>query len=592
MDIYRKYFSAIALFLLTWSTAQAYTMPVGIPDTEIAFDQTAPDRPLDWSSEIKGYYYINATNGSNSMTYGSESQPRKSIPWPVPAGSYVEIEGSYSVTSGGSIKIYGQGTNDNWVAGESGPVWVTSSKNEKGYFTSAKTIIWGKNIFITDLIFKEKSTIQVGSLASGYTANNIVISNNEIIGYSSMGNGELLSAKGNKDSKTENIIFYNNIVRDAGDLESTSDIDAGLIGAAGYVSYIWILNNTGYNSSGSGLQVNPSKPREASHNIYAGNNEFYNVRQSGLIVKYATDVVFSSNYVHNVISTSWSPSKGLAAQYEPDGLWIINNIIHDVEYGIRVASTNSIDDTTLKIYLINNIIYNVETSKTVGTSSSWESAAIHLQGGDEKYVYNNLIYNAPNGIDLSNTSGYTEVKNNIIENLTSSHSPDESGYHIWSENLSASSNVSISNNYLGLNSSEQIKVKITSSTYTSSTLLNSALQSNAADLVYNISGNDDIAGNIINNFIDFEGNNLDIFDAITNIDSITAYDTKMKDGGYDISDILDTTMSETLYGEIIDKDILGNPRKIGSIDIGPFEASTSQTTSLPTPPGSLSVTNK
>jgi len=66
----------------------------------------------------------------------------------------------------------------------------------------------------------------------------------------------------------------------------------------------------------------------------------------------------------------------------------------------------------------------------------------------------------------------------------------------------------------------------------------------------------------------------------------------MKDGGYDISDILDTTMSETLYGEIIDKDILGNPRKIGSIDIGPFEASTSQTTSLPTPPGSLSVTNK
>ena len=591
MDIFKKYLLAILCFF-AWSNTQAYTMPVGIPDTEISFDQSIPERPSDWSSEIKGYYYIDATNGSNSMTYGSESQPRKSIPKPVPAGSYIEIAGNYDIKSGGVIQIYGHGTNEVWTAGETGPVWITSSKKDTGYFTSAKTVIWGENIYITKLTFKEESSIQVGSKSSGYAASNIVIRNNEIIGFTSMGNGELLSAKGNENSKTEYIIFYNNIIRDAGDIDSTSDIDAGLIGASGYVSNIWILNNTGYNASGSALQINASKPRSACYNIYAGYNEFYNVRQSGMWVKYASNIVFSSNYIHDIISTTWSPAKGFGGQYEPDGLWIINNIVHDVEYGVRIASTNSVDDTTIKIFVIDNIIYNVETEKSVGTTSSWESAAIHLQGGNERYVYNNLIFNAPNGINLSNTSGYTEVKNNIIEDLTSSHSSDESGYHIWSENLSDSSNISISNNYLGLNSSEQIKVKITSSTYTSSTSLNSALQSNAGDLVYNISGNDGIAKNIINNFIDFEGNNLDIFNAITNIDTITAYDTKIKDGGYDITDILETTMSEKLSGEKIDQDILTNTRKVGSIDIGPFEASTSKNITLPNAPGSPSVITK
>jgi hypothetical protein len=594
MNIFKKYLLTI-LLLFTWSSAQAFTMPVGIPDTEIAFDQTIPDRPSDWNSEIKGYYYIDATNGSNSMTYGSESQPRKSIPKPAPAGSYIEIAGEYAIKSGGVIQIYGQGTSDVWAAGETGPVWITSSENDPGNFISGKTVIWGDNIFVTNLTFKEKSSVQVGSRASGYAANNIVIRDNEIIGYLTMGNGELLSAQGAESSPTKNIIFYKNTVRDAGDINNATDVDAGLISVQKYASNIWILNNIGYNASGSALQINPSAPRSACYNIYAGYNEFYNVRQSGMWVKYASNVVFSTNYVHNIISTSWSNAKGFGGQYEPDGLWIINNIVHDVEYGVRVPSTNSVDDTTLKIYVIDNIIYNVNTEQSVGTSSAWESAAIHLQGGDERYIYNNLIYNAPNGINLSNTAGYTEIKNNIIEDLTSSHSTDETGYHIWSQNLSNASNISISNNYFGVDSSDQIKVKITSSTYTSSTSLNSALQSNSDELVYNVSGNENVVENIINNFIDSEGSNLNIFNAITNIDNIdyiAAYNTKMKDGGYDISNILETTMSETLSGEKIDQDILSNTRKIGSIDIGPFEASTSESVTLPNAPGNPSVVNK
>lgn len=551
------------------NNAWAYTMPVGIPDTSIDFEQTAPLRPNDWSKEVAGYYYIDMENGSYAAEFGSETTPRKRIPNPIPAGSYVEIAGNYSAASGGVIPIFSQGTNDDWEAAKSGPVWITQSKNKQGAFTRHKVVVWGDNVFLTNMTFKDKSLLQVGSHTTGYPVKNIVVKETEIIGYVELTSGSLLSVLGAAESASENVILYNNIVRDAGDISSPKDLDAGLIEIAGHTSNIWALSNTGYNASGSGLQINPSPPRTATHNVYAGNNEFYNVRQSGLWVKYAQDVVFSNNYIHDIISTPWSPSKGIGGQYEPEGLWIVNNRVHDVEYGIRIPSTNNLGDTKLKIYVIGNILHNISTQKDVGTMSAWESAAIHLHGAEEHYIYNNLILNAPNGINISTSNGKTIIENNIMLDLTEGHSIGEYGYHIWSEGKRDNETILINNNYFDSN----MKVRLVNDIYETTELLRETGNLN------NQRGPTIILNDNINSIIDSGS-----------ADEIAS--EYIKDQGKNINFTLITTYKNRFPGTNgIDLDFLNNPRSLDeSIDIGPFEQDgTVPEVSIPAKPGNIEI---
>ncbi|MCG6201303.1 right-handed parallel beta-helix repeat-containing protein [Psychromonas antarctica] len=528
-------------------SANSYVMPIGIPEAKIKFTETSPARPSNWSIEVPGYYYINYQNGNDAFPFGSELLPRKTIPKILPAGSYVEIAGEYYYTSGGVIKVYGEGTIDQWKANVAGPIWITGAKDNPGRFINAKTLVWGSNIYLTDMIIEKNSKIQVGSGTDGYAANNIVIKNNSFIGTLEMGNGALLSVLGAKNTPSKNIILYDNSLKDAGDINNETDIDAGLIVISGYSSYIWALKNIGQNASGGGLQINPRPPRDASHHIYAGNNEFFNVRQGGLWVKYATNVVFSSNYVHDIISTPWSPAKGLGAQYEPNGLWIINNRIHDVEYGIRIPSTNNIDKLSLKVYIIGNIIYNIHTESEVGTSSAWESAGIHIQGADERYIYNNLIYNAPNGINVSATSGQTTIKNNIVLKVNNGHAAGEQGFQVWSEHHNSLPDISISNNFFNSN---DMKVKLTSQVFTTVNSLNNYLNSK------NYSGSLDIE-------------QLGLTNVLTN--GFT--ENTLWDFGVNVFPELSTTLAATVDSTLkLNFDILNNSRISGnSVDIGPFE---------------------
>ena len=542
---YMKYSFIVLLFSII-TNAAAYTMPAGIPNPDIDFAKDAPARPSDWSVEVPGYYYIDMQNGSTSVTFGSETKPRKYLPPnPIKAGSYIEIAGNYELSAGGFTRIIANGTDATWVAGQSGPVWVTQAKDKEASFVKRKVLLWGSNIFLTDFTFKEGSLLQVGSSSNGYPAKNIVAKNNELIG--TLTGGTLLRvAGGSKESNTSNIILYNNIVHEAGDIESTFDQDAHVMTVGAHSSNIWVLENKGFNASGSGLQINGAPDRTSTHNIYVGKNEFYNVRQSGLWVKFAKNVVFSNNYIHNIITTPWSVSKGLGAQYEPDGLWLINNVVHDVEYGIRVASTYNVGETELKIYIIGNIIYNVHTKGDVDSVNSWQSAAIHLAGGHEHHVYNNLIFNAPNGITSSSYHHKLFIKNNIIFDLSASHQNENKGYHIWSEGNKGEDKLAIDNNYFGV----ELKIKL------------------------NHTVNETIPQLMTQGYL----NNMTGPIAITtdDIDSITAelltYQN-LKDKGENINNILIAEYQKAFPGEgSIDLDYLNHSRTLGNtIDIGPLE---------------------
>jgi hypothetical protein len=528
-------------------------MPIGIPDAPIDFTQDAPERPSDWSEEVPGYYYVDMTNGSTAQTYGSETLPRKYLPKPIPAGSYVEVAGSYSNASGGVIQIYAEGTDEAWVANTSGPAWITSAPDTSNVFTDHKIVFWGENAFLTDVIAEEGSSIQVGSMAEGYAAKNMVVRNCEVIGQLTSTGGNILLASGNENSTTENVVFYNNVGHDTGDITSEDDIDTGVMAVTGYCSKIWILENTGYNAAGSGLQINASQPAVACQNVYAGNNEFYDVRQSGMWVKFAINVVFSSNYIHDIISTSWSPAKGMGSQYEPHGLWMINNHIHGVEYGVRIASTYSTDDDK-KIYIIGNVIHDVASVQSpddVGGTNSWQSAGIHIVGGQYHYIYNNLIYDAPNGIDFSSQGEHTYVSNNMIFDLSSGHDEGEYGRAIWTEYQTLDEAIFISNNYFD----ENVFVQLKTVRYYGTEAIDALGDDNN-----NIMGTQFISDSDVT--------------AILSAESSEGYDfSEVLDLGTDVDDILSTEFNAAIpLIPSINKDILNKVRNQGaSIDIGPFE---------------------
>lgn len=603
-----KYLS-VSMVLLAYRPivlAQEMTMPVAIPHTTIDFMQSAPTRPSTWDEGTPGYYYINSASGTDSNnSYGSESTPRKTLPKPIPAGSYVEIAGEYSYTSGGVIKIYAQGTSDDWKAGVSGPVWITSAQTSPAYLINSKAIAWGKNLFLTDINVKDGSRVQIGSSSDGYPAENIVIRNSEIVGTESMGNSSLLSVAGTEDDNAKNIILYNNVIRDAGNIDVATDVDAGLVIINGYSSYVWVLDNHGYNASGSALQINAKPPKEACHHIFAGNNHFHHARQSGLWIKYATDVVFSSNYVHHIKSTTWSPSKGIGGQYEPNGLWIINNLIHDVEYGVRLASTTNIDDSEsdsdLEVYVLGNIIFNTQPQQkadnpgdenlaSIGTDSAWESAAIHLHGGQERYIVNNLLFNNSNGINHSRSADITVVKNNIIIDTDNGHQAGVSGYHVLSDQSMDLDNMAICNNYfddgvagdddketyinMSGNITERIATFNTAVAPLNTTTTNGRL--NCLNVAKDIIDDPVIDSPEYGEKSEIESAILAVIDS-SNITGIT-------DSGADpyvtLSPIFDVLVkdidSETGQTTSIKYDYLGSPRIVGEIDIGPLERQSSE----------------
>ncbi|RJG37985.1 right-handed parallel beta-helix repeat-containing protein [Motilimonas pumila] len=487
-------------------------------------------------------------NGSNEMAFGTPSSPRKYMPKQLTAGAYIEISGDYDhgLKPGNYVKLDYQANDEVWIADISGPVWITKAQDKPGEFVKIKVILTGKNIYLTDINFTQGAKPQIGSASNGYPAKNIIIRNIDVTGGISV-NGE------SADSASDNVVIYNSTFHDSGDVNADYDQDAHLVTINAFSSNVWLLGNTLHTASGAGLQIHGGfNNSHNTHSIYVSENEVYNVRQSGLWVKSGKNIIIANNHVHDIIDTPWSVSKGIGAQYEPDGLWIINNYIHGMKYGVRVASTSA-TKWRQKVYVIGNVIHDInaldsEVGPTASTSS-WQPAAIHLASMHEHYIYNNLIFDAPNGINISAPSS-TVIANNIILDVSESHQDGETGYHILAEIQDLNEEVFIENNYFGSN----MNVRVRHQLFDSAAYLNDSLGANENLLGYN--------------FIN-ESNLSDLFKKdIANIEL-----SQIQDRGKDIQDVFIhafTLAFPTTSG--ISHDILGSLRDFGSaVDIGPVE---------------------
>jgi hypothetical protein len=171
------------------------------------------------------------------------------------------------------------------------------------------------------------------------------------------------------------------------------------------------------------------------------------------------DCVFSQNTVHDVINTSWSPSKGLGYQYGPERLWIIYNHVYNCTFG--VAAMSSSGGSGQEAFIVGNVIHDIhhlnDGTSFFAPNSGWSNAGIMLVGVPKQYIVNNTIYNVDAGINSPGPNALY-MENNIIANVV-----EPNCQHVFIE--SSPNNSSISN-CLFYQNGQDIRIRWGSTMYT------------------------------------------------------------------------------------------------------------------------------
>lgn len=417
--------------------------PIGIPDAWVSPDIASPSKPSPWTSEIAGYYFVDWNTGTDSgRTYGSRSAPRKSIPNPIPAGSLVVMaDGSYG--GGIELELQSNGTSGAWVANVSGPAWIVG---DSALGTSMCSIVLrGSYLYIDGLKWDQISNhrIQFSSASVDWSADHMIFRNCDIDGNAQESSYGIIIEGRSEILKTQFIVIYNCVIHDFGDMESAFDPDNNALATGSYVYDIWIIYNEAHTCTagirfGAAGGLDSGDTADKAQRGYIGGNVVHDILQSGLFVKYSKNVVFTQNWVYNILDTPWSPSKCVGAQYAPKGLWMIFNRLEgnadgDGKFGVYVAATESDPPETWPVYIIGNVISGMRHGTgTYSNDGGNGPGAITLRGSLERYVFNNTIYDCCSGImtDGNIEDSITVFRNNIVAEITEAGSGATAGKHI------------------------------------------------------------------------------------------------------------------------------------------------------------------
>ena len=209
--------------------ATDWSPPIGIPSPSFGIFETAPASPAPWTASTPGFYYVDATNSSSSDSnnpYGTPGKPRRTLPGELPAGSVVELHGSYDT----GHSIVAQGTN-------SRPVYIRGVSVDKRPLVRRGWEIKGTYAILENLEFGPTSDqSNTGSLVIRLPASHIVLRHSDVHGTLKggglgivnweVGYGEIYTGTGVID----NVVIYDNTIHDNGDVLAKTDQDVHGIG--------------------------------------------------------------------------------------------------------------------------------------------------------------------------------------------------------------------------------------------------------------------------------------------------------------------------------------------------------------------------
>jgi hypothetical protein len=405
----------VSLLMVGSSAHAAWTPPLGIPAPSFGITNVARAVPNPWTVATAGFYYVEATKAGATDTsnpYGTPAKPRLTIPTDLPAGSVVELHGTYDQAHNTPNEIQGRGTSAN-------PVFVRGVSATSRPLVRNTWQVSGTYMILENLEFGPLNTTQTGSIAvmgqewDTAPTHHLAIRHSEVHGNANGGGVGIESWF----RESNNIVLYHNFIHDNGDVNATFDQDVHCIHVGDHVNNIWILENEMARCSGDGIQINASTDLDATtHHIYVGRNVSHHHKQSGFWAKQATDVVFSQNEAYGMRPSDSGMGQCFGNQYGTDYIWFIFNHAHDCEYGIGAMS----DDGGLSHnFIIGNVIHNIHrTTSGSGPGDAWGPSAIMMVGGLERHVINNTIYDVDSGVNSPAPNGSLEIAGNIIANVT------------------------------------------------------------------------------------------------------------------------------------------------------------------------------
>ena len=425
----RKLFWAFALsigLLTAFSEAAAaarpaWTPPIGIPNPSFGILETAPASPIPWIAATPGFYYVDASKPTASDAgnpYGTPAKPRRTIPSPLPAGAVVELRGTYDTGHGSPATLVVQGT-------KLLPVYIRGASATNRPLVRRVWEIKGTYAVLENLEFgPTPDQSATGSLVIRLPASHIVLRHSDLHGTLAggglgivnweVGYGEVYKGTGAID----NVVIYDNVIHDNGDVHAKNDQDVHGIGVTDHVHHLWVVDNQLYRNSGDGIQIVAPGPGQAAttHHIYVGRNVAHHNKQTGFWVKQATDVIFSQNVSYGHRPGNSSMGQCMGGQYAPDWVWFIYNHLSDCEYGVAQMSDDGEPSHT---FVIGNVIHNIHrTTLKNEANDAWGSAGIMMAGGDQRHVVNNTIYDVDSGLNIATPAGSLDVAGNIIANVT------------------------------------------------------------------------------------------------------------------------------------------------------------------------------
>jgi hypothetical protein len=354
-----------------------YVPPVGIPAPGFGVNE-AHTRYAGQAFSAGGFTYRDAGNGPYSHyvnrsggctdsgnTYGTQSQPRCTIPASLPAGSVVEIHG-------------GTYADDEWTANgtAANPVFIRGG-------SATKPVLSGDFRLSGSYAIIENIEISNGRLFldGGFT----VVRRSHI--HHTTKAGAMVLVNG-----SNTVVFGNQI-------NNISGGDRHGVQPGGGTSNVWILENTIFECEGDAIQFCHGciGTGNGPSNVYIGRNTLYSVStgENAIDIKETRGpVIISENLMYGYRDTA--TSNGEAVRINDEGnqgeIWLIANRFRDSLHGIQPQNNHSTG-----VYILGNLFYNLTGS------------AIRSDGG---YVYNNTIYNV-GGMGIESA---TEFRNNIVMN--------------------------------------------------------------------------------------------------------------------------------------------------------------------------------
>jgi len=398
--------------------------PIGIPAPDFGISETyrmydvsanrSPDLTYTQNAEGGHYtHYIDNTHpnaADSGNPYGTASNPRRTIPRGLPAGSVVEVHGGpYTYLNGGDkIIMDAVGTAER-------PVFVrgfTESSADAPEFRRKINLIGEYIIFENFCLYNAHLAVR-DPIGYGEPLHHISIRNCEVEGNGlSTGSGGVATGGG----ETNHIVFYNNHIHHYGDYTYDGENDLCGVSLGQNSHYVWVVDNHIHHNGGDSFQCGHSAPVDSITHIYLGRNDMHDEGEEAIDLKCVTDIIISQNTLHDMYLLNASSGGTLTVLHYggispgPTRAWLICNYMYNADH-----AANGLSSGTHDIYYIGNIIHDIQTH------------AFSARSNEDVYFLANTMYNVGIGIY---SDGLVGAIGAAVNNIFGSLNDPDTGYHI------------------------------------------------------------------------------------------------------------------------------------------------------------------